>query len=181
MRQLLFALAASLLGLDAIAITAGPNAPEPVNLISETGLDVGPCADGGLLSYPPAPYKGSPYFLRQADAGFASRHDGLTQQRAPWLHRLDGPSGANRLYTARHGGRAVVLSSCMAGDCGGHEAYGAYGLESKKYQLLVHEGGKSELLGSRSELLAAAIECTQARDRALRDQARRAAKIASPQ
>ena len=97
------------------AVTAGTDALEPVNVIAESGIDIGPCPGGGSLSYPPPAYKGSAYFLRKADTGFATRHDALTKQRAPWLHRLDGPSGSNRLFTAADGGRALVFWTCQPG------------------------------------------------------------------
>jgi hypothetical protein len=164
MRKILLAFATAVLGSTAGAGTGGTEAPEPVNVIAETGLDVGPCGDGGSLSYPPAPYKGSAYFLRKADNTLAARHEGLTKQRAPWLHRLDGPSGTNRLYTGANGDRAIVFWSCKAGDCGANMAYGAYGLQSTDYLLQVQEGGKVQSIGSSSAPLAAAIACVRAQD-----------------
>src|SRR5881409_24113 len=164
MRYVLLALMIAALSSTAGAGTGGTEAPEPVNVIAETGQDIGPCGDGGSLSYPPAPFKGSAYFLRKADATLASQHEGLTKQRAPWLHRLDGPSGSNRLYTAANGDRALVFWSCKAGDCGANVAYGAYGLQSHDYLLQVQEGGKVQSLGNTSAPLAAAIACARAQD-----------------
>jgi hypothetical protein len=164
MRCFLLAFMITVLSSTAGAATGGTEASEPVNVIAETGLDIGPCGDGGALSYPPAPYKGSAYFLRKADGTLAARHEGVTKQRAPWLHRLDGPSGTNRLYTAANGDRAIVFWSCKAGDCGANFAYGAYGLRSTDYLLQVQEGGKLQSLGSTSASLAAAIACARAQD-----------------
>ena len=153
------------------AATGGTDALEPVNVVAESGLDIGPCAGGGTLSYPPPLYKGSAYFLRKADAGFATRHDALTKQRAPWLHRLDGPSGTNRLFTATDGGRALVFWTCQSGACDGNIAYGAYGLQSAEYAIRVYAPGELRSLGSTSSMLAAAIACAQAHDDRVRGKA----------
>ena len=164
MRSIVLAFAIAVLSSTAAAGTGGTEVREPVNIIAETGLDIGPCGDGGSLTYPPAPYKGSAYFLRKADDKLAARHEGVTKQRAPWLHRLDGPSGSNRVYTAANGDRAIVFWSCKAGDCGANVAYGAYGLPSTDYLLQVQEGGKHQSLGSTSASLAAAIACARTQD-----------------
>ena len=153
------------------AVTAGTDALEPVNVIAESGIDIGPCPGGGSLSYPPPAYKGSAYFLRKADTGFATRHDALTKQRAPWLHRLDGPSGSNRLFTAADGGRALVFWTCQSGACDRNIAYGAYGLQSAEYALRVNAPGEPSALGSTSSMLAAAIACAQAHDDRVRGKA----------
>src|SRR5947207_11808689 len=112
MRQAVFIIAMAMGCSTATAGTGGDDAPEPVNIVAESGLDVGPCTDTGALSYPPMPYKGSAYFLKKADAAFATQHERLTKQQAPWLQRLDGPSGSNRLFTATNGDRAIVFWSC---------------------------------------------------------------------
>ena len=153
------------------AVTAGTDALEPVNVIAESGIDIGPCPGGGSLSYPPPAYKGSAYFLRKADTGFATRHDALTKQRAPWLHRLDGPSGANRLFTAANGDRAIVFWSCQSGACDRSIAYGAYGLQSAEYALQVNAPGEPSSLGSPSPTLTAAIACARAHDERVRGKA----------
>ena len=96
---------------------AGADGPEPVNVIAETELDVGPCKGGGTLSYPPTPYKGTAYFLRKADATLARRHETLTGQSgasAAWIRRLDGPSSANRLFTAANGDTLVATFTGQA-------------------------------------------------------------------
>jgi len=159
----------------ATAVTGGgDDASEPVNVIAESGLDIGPCAGAGSLSYPPAPYKGSAYFLRKADATLAARHEALTSltsQRPPWLHRLDGPSGANRLFTAANGDRAIVFWSCKPGACGANVAYGAYGLQSTEYTLQISAQGEPKALGSASPMLAAAIACARAHDDRVRGRA----------
>jgi hypothetical protein len=164
MRCAVLAITITVLSASTAAGTGGVDAPEPVNVIAESGLDVGPCPDTGTLSYPPTPYKGSAYFLRRADATLAAQHERLTKQRAAWLHRLDGPSGTNRLFTAANGDRAIVFWSCKAGDCGANVAYGAYGMQSAGYMLQVHEGGAAQSIGSASPTLAAAIACARAHD-----------------
>lgn len=151
--------------------TGGTDALEPVNVVAESGLDIGPCAGGGTLSYPPPLYKGSAYFLRKADATFATRHESLTKQRAPWLHRLDGPSGANRLFTAANGNRAIVFWSCQSGACNKSVAYGAYGLQSAEYALQISAPGEPSSLGSASTMLTVAIACARAHDDRLRGRA----------
>src|SRR5690242_6149137 len=99
MRYVLLAMMIAARSSTACAGTGGTEPPDPVNVIAETSQDIGTCGDGGSLSYPPAPFKGSPYFLRKTNATLASQHEALTKQRAPWLRRLDGPSGSTRLYT----------------------------------------------------------------------------------
>ena len=159
------------IGSTARAGTGGTDELEPVNIVAESGVDIGPCAGGGTLSYPPAPYKGSAYFLRKADATFATRHESLTKQRAPWLHRLDGPSGTNRLFTAANGDRAIVFWSCQSGACDRSVAYGAYGLQSAEYALQVNAPGEPSSLGSTSPTLTAAIACARAHDERVRGKA----------
>ncbi|CAG0946130.1 hypothetical protein GPROT2_03582 [Gammaproteobacteria bacterium] len=137
---------------------------EPVNLIVETGQDVGPCPHGAALAYPPAPYKGTAYFLGRANGALAAKHDALTKNEAPWLRRLDGPSGANRLYTAPDGERALVFRSCKSHDCGANLAYGAYAIRSADYVLQLREGDKTRTLGRSSPKLQAAIACARMHD-----------------
>ena len=164
------------IGSTASAGTGGTDALEPVNIVAESGLDIGPCAGGGTLSYPPAPYKGAAYFLRKADATFAARHEALTRQRAPWLHRLDGPSGANRLFTAADGDRAIVFWSCQSGACDKNVAYGAFGPQSAQYALQISAPGEPGSIGSASPTLTAAIACARAHDERVRGQAAKALK-----
>lgn len=171
MRNAFIVLLMLAIGSMARAGTGGTDTLEPVNIVAESGLDIGPCAAGGTLSYPPAPYKGSAYFLRKADAAFAARHDSLTRQRAPWLHRLDGPSGANRLFTAANGDRAIVFWSCQSGGCDRNVAYGAYGMHSAEYALQVNAPGEPSSLGSPSPTLTAAIACARAHDERVRGRA----------
>lgn len=169
MRSSLVALVASLVSSMSSAIDSGVDSREPVNVIVETGRDVGPCPEAGALSYPPAPFKGSAYFLRKANPTFAVRHDALTKRRAPWLHRMDGPSGANRLFTDSNGTSTLVFWFCKAGDCSANAAYGAYAPASGDYALEVREHDKSESLGSSSQALVRAISCARALDNRLRD------------
>lgn len=171
MRRVVLAVTIAALNSPTGAVTGGADAREPVNVITESGLDVGPCDGGGALSYPPAPYKGSAYFLRKVDAMLAARHEDLTKRQAPWLYRLDGPSGNNRLYIAANGDRAIVFWSCRAGDCAANIAYGAYGLAANEYALQVRQDGKSESLGSASATLAAAIACARSNDDRIRGRA----------
>lgn len=148
------------------AATGGPaeEAAEPVNIVVESGLDIGPCETGGALSYPAAPRKGSPYFLLKADAALGARHESLTRDQVPWLRRLDGPSGANRLFTAANGESAIVFWSCKAGDCDAHDAYGAYEPRSGRYLLQLRQQGAITMLGDSTAALRSAVTCAQAID-----------------
>lgn len=146
------------------ANTFAPKEEEPVNLIAETGQDVGTCPDGAKVAYPPAPYKGSAYFLGRANAALAAKHDALTKNEAPWLRRLDGPSGANRLYTAHDGESALVFRSCKSHGCSANLAYGAYAIGSADYVLQLREGDKTRTLGSSSPMLQTAIACARMHD-----------------
>jgi hypothetical protein len=147
------------------AATGGsPEVPEPVNIVVESGLDIGPCEASGKLSYPPAPQKGSPYFLLRADAKLAARHQSLTRQQPRWLHRLDGPSGTNRLFTTATGETAIVFWTCKAGDCDGNTAYGAYDPRSGRYALRVRQQGSALSLGDATPTLDLAIACAQVHD-----------------
>ena len=159
-------IAVLMLAPAARAATAGPaeEAAEPVNIVVESGLDIGPCETGGALSYPSAPRKGSPYFLLKADAPLGARHQSLTRDQAPWLRRLDGPSGANRLFKAANGESAIVFWSCKAGDCDAHAAYGAYDPRSGRYLLKVRQQGALTVLGNSTAALRSAVVCAQAID-----------------
>jgi len=168
MRRWILLVMVSMFGSPASSGTGGTEASEPVNVIIETGRDVGRCDDGASLSYPPPPYKGSAYFLLRVDPDFAAQHGDLTKQQAVWLHRLAGPSGANRLFTAANGDRAIVFWSCKAGDCGENIAYGAYGLQPKAYLIELREGTNHRALGTAAASLAAAIACARAQDEVLR-------------
>ena len=135
-----------MLASAARAATGGlAEATEPVNIVVESGLDIGPCEAGGALSYPAAPHKGS-------------------RDQAPWLRRLDGPAGANRLFTAAHGESAIVFWSCKAGDCDAHAAYGAYEPRSGRYLLRVQQEGATTMLGDSNATLRSAVMCAQAID-----------------
>jgi len=174
MRQTTLLLSIPALLAGGLSPAAGLDGQEPVNVIAETGLDVGPCVGGGALSYPPTPYKGTAYFLRKADATLARRHEALTGQSggsAAWIRRLDGPSAANRLFTAPNGERAIVFWSCKAHDCGSNSVYGAYGLASTEYRLQVGSLPKAEVLGSNAPVLQAAVACARAWDDSLRHRA----------
>ena len=154
-----------MLASAARAATGGlAEATEPVNIVVESGLDIGPCEAGGALSYPAAPHKGSPYFLLKSDAALSARHQSLTRDQAPWLRRLDGPAGANRLFTAAHGESAIVFWSCKAGDCDAHAAYGAYEPRSGRYLLRVQQEGATTMLGDSNATLRSAVMCAQAID-----------------
>jgi hypothetical protein len=144
---------------------AGPgDVAEAVNVIVEPGTNVGPCAEGGTLSYPPAPYTGTAHLLLKADATLAARHEALTNRRPSWLRQLDGPSTDNRLFTAPNGDRAIVLRACKSRDCAANTAYGSYALRSSEYALEIRAPGEPKALGSASPTLAAAIACARAHD-----------------
>ena len=164
---------------SACIAAGGPSdAMEPVNTVFESGQDIGPCETGGALSYPAAPRKGLPYFLLQADRGLAARHLSLTHDKDPWLRRLDGPAGTNRLFTAANGESAIVFWSCKARDCGSHTAYGAYEPRSGRYMMQVRQQGATTTLGDTTALLGSAITCARAMDERMRDSAAEALKRA---
>jgi len=154
---------------------------EPVNVVVETGQDVGACEAGGSLSYPPPPYKGSAYFLLKADPKLAARHRELTRSQLPWLQRLDGPSGTNRLFTGTTGETAIVFWSCKPHDCGDHATYGAYAPRSGRYTLRVLQHGQTTTLGDATPLLDAAIACARAQDEQSRERSSQALKRAKGQ
>jgi hypothetical protein len=172
-------IAALMLASAARAATGEPEeATEPVNIVVESGLDIGPCETGGDLSYAAAPRKGSPFFLLKADAALGARHRSLTRDQAPWLRRLDGPSGANRLFTAANGESAIVFWSCKAGDCDAHAAYGAYEPGSGRYLLRVRQQGAITMLGGSTATLRSAVTCAQAIDDRTRERATEALRRA---
>jgi hypothetical protein len=172
-------IASLMLASAARAGTGGPvEATEPVNIVVESGLDIGPCETGGALSYPAAPSKGSPYFLLKAEAALAARHQSLTRDKTPWLRRLDGPSGTNRLFTADNGESAIVFWSCKAGDCDSYAAYGAYDPRSGRYLLRVRQQGAITMLGDSTATLRSAVTCAQAIDDRTRERATEALRRA---
>lgn len=179
MRPLLVAVLAALAMSTARGGTGGTEPEEPVNLIAETGLDIGPCASGGSLTYPPAPYKGTAFFLPRADATLAARHESLTRRQAPWLRHLAGPSGSTRLFSSGDSENVIVFWSCKAGDCDANVAYGAYGLQSKDYLLELQEGHRAQTLGDQSAPLLAAIACARTNDDRRRGNAAEATKRSS--
>ena len=179
MRRYPITIAVLLHAASACIAAGGPSdAMEPINNVVESGQDIGPCEAGGALSYPTAPRKGLPYFLLQADRALAARHLSLTQDQAPWLRRLDGPAGTNRLFTAANGESAIVFRSCKARDCGAHTVYGAYQPRSGRYLLQVRQQGATTTLGDSTALLGSAITCAQAIDARMRDSAAEALKRA---
>jgi hypothetical protein len=170
MRPDAITIAALMLTSAARAATGGPaEATEPINIVVESGVDIGPCETGGALSYPATPRKGSPFFLLKADGALGARHQALTRDQAPWLRRLDGPSGANRLFRAANGESAIVFSSCKAGDCDAHAAYGAYEPGSGRYLLRVRQQGAITMLGDSTATLRSAVTCAQAIDNRTRE------------
>lgn len=178
MRHTAILIAASAM-LGAIPERSTAQRPEPINTINESGLDIGQCAAGGSMSYPSAPYKGTAFFLRKANATLAARHNALTAQspsNTAWLRRLDGPSAANRLFTAPGGERAFVLWSCKPHDCGANFAYGAYNLATAEYQLQIGPPLQVEQLGSDTPVLRAAIDCARSLDDSARQRAEQALK-----
>ena len=160
------------LALAGPAGAADETHPEPVNVISETGHDVGPCIGGATLGYPPQPYKGTASFLLNADPALAARHEAVTRQGSPaWLQQLDGPSGSNRLFTDAVGEGVLVFSVCKPRDCDASHAYGAYSLQTKQYALRVSAGGAATMLGSPAPALKAAMACARSIDDRVRAEA----------
>lgn len=179
MHRAAITIAVLMLASAARAATGGPaEATEPVNIVVESGLDIGPCETGGSLSYPAAPRKGSPYFLLKADAALGARHESITRDQAPWLRRLDGPSRSNRLFTAANGESAIVFWSCKAGDCDAHAAYGAYAPRSGRYLLQVRQQSAITVLGDSTAALRSAVTCAQAIDDRTRERTAEALKRA---
>lgn len=162
MRQLILLLAA--IGGTTYASTGSDQIPTPVNVVAETGRDIGPCPNGGSLRYPSAPFKGTAYFLLRADAAMATRHAEITKRQAPWLTRLDGPSSSNRLYVQDHAPAVLLYRVCRPGMCGADSAYGAYSTATGAYVIELTVDGKTESLGTDSAPLKAAIACAHSID-----------------
>lgn len=162
--------------LVAVTLTAALRASaadveRPVNLVQESGKDVGPCAAGGTLLYPPAPYKGIAYFLPKADADIAAAHRALADAEPTWIREFEGPSASNRLYIGRDARRVLVFSTCMPRDCGTHRLYGAYDLRDRDYGLRIEQSGRVRMLGSLPPASLDAIQCAQEHTDRLRAQA----------
>ena len=160
MRHLILPLVLSF-SVAGLAATGGDDAPEPVNVVVESGKDVGRCADGGSLQYPAAPYKGTAFFLPRSDRRFAQAHASLTKGQAPWLLRLDGPSSANRLYRGASGSAVIVYGVCKPAACSTASAYGAFDPGTGAYAIELTEAGARSLLGIESVPLMAAIHCAR--------------------
>jgi len=149
---------------------------ERVNIIAETGINVGPCPDKGNLVYPSKPYKGIPFFLPRADAKIKAAHDLLTSGEAKWIHDLDGPAPNNRMYLDGAGHRILVFSVCLEHQCDSHNLFGAFNLASGEYGLQISEQGKKRTLGSISDTSIAGIACAESIDDHLRSEAAAAIK-----
>jgi hypothetical protein len=146
----------------------------PVNVVVETGMEVGPCPEGATLAYPPAAFKGSPYFGLRAEAGLLQQHLRATAKEPEWLRELTGPSSPNRLYIDKAGERALVFESCKERACDGNGAYAAYSLSAKTYWLKVSDARGTRSLGTESAVARAAVECAMAIDARLRSDTRKA-------
>ena len=173
MRHLILPLVLSF-SVAGLAATGGDDAPEPVNVVVESGKDVGRCADGGWLQYPAAPYKGTAFFMARGDRRFAQAHASLTKGQAPWLLRLNGPSSTNRAYQGVSGSIVIVYAVCKPATCGTASAYGAFDLSTGAYAIDVTDAGSHSLLGSESVELKAAIRCAREFDDKIRSDAVRA-------
>jgi hypothetical protein len=155
---------------QAIAISP-PSEMERVNIIAETGVNVGPCPGKGHLIYPPKPYKGMPFFLPSTDTRIKAAHDSLTSKEAKWIHALDGPSSNNRMYLDGAGHRILVFSVCLEHQCDSNSLFGAFNLASGEYGLQVSEQGKKRTLGLLTDVSLAGIACAESIDDRLRSEA----------
>lgn len=160
MRHLILPLVLSF-SVAGLAATGGDDSPEPVNVVVESGKDVGRCADGGSLQYPAPLYKGTAFFLPRRDRRFAQAHASLTKGHAPWLLRLDGPSSTNRAYQGASSSTVIVYAVCKPAACGTASAYGAFDPDTGAYAIEVTEAGARSLLGTESAPLMAAIQCAR--------------------
>lgn len=157
-------------GLGAAHAVAPEEGMEPVNVVNESGKEVGLCLDKAALSYPPQAYKGLPYFLRTSDPAFRAAHDALTKKEEKWLKEMSGPASQNRLYVDRSGNRILVTAFCKQGDCGNYSAYGAFDMATNTYGIEVTEMLKRRTLGKIPEVSRAAMTCAAMFDQKLREE-----------
>jgi hypothetical protein len=162
----------TLMALCPLAIAVSPQSEmERVNIIAETGINVGPCPGKGNLVYPSKPYKGVPFFLPRTDAKIKAAHDLLTSGEAKWIHDLDGPAPNNRMYLDGAGHRILVFSVCLEHQCDSNSLFGTFNLANGEYGLQISEQGKKRTLGSISDTSLAGIACAESIDDHLRSEA----------
>lgn len=142
----------------------------PVNVINETGKDIGTCLDGGGLVYAPQAYKGIAFFVPINDPAFAAAHKSLTRAEGKWLKEISGPSSQNRLYVDKAGNRVLVLWFCKQGDCGAYSAYATFNLATQEYGIELTEVVRHRSIGSIPPPSRAALACAGMIDRHLRDE-----------
>lgn len=150
-----------------------PALQEPVNVVYESGKDVGPCAGGAELGYPPKPFKGLAYFLPKTDEGFRAAHEKATRGEAEWVKHLLGPSSPNRLYKDGLGNEILVFWICKQHACGTYSLAGAYDLRTHIYGAEITEVGRKRGLGTLEGPLRAAVTCAVSYDDKLRAEAER--------
>ncbi len=131
------------------------------------------CASGARLERAVGVFEGTAaHALR--DSRFAAAHErGTREFGATWLSRLDGRSGAARVYVdgARH---VLVLTVCAPGDCDRSRAYVAYEAATRSWGASLYLDGQTQELGEAvlpgsaqqrvPKALAPAIVCAQNAD-----------------
>jgi hypothetical protein len=123
-----------------------------------------------------APWAGGPLTALKVPA-FARAHAAGTKGEAPWLRRLSGGAGANRVYL-EPGHRIIVLAVCNPTDCDGERAYvafepatgdwGANVFEGRQIRALVRGSGQTTL-AMHPEPLDMALVCAANADMDARD------------
>lgn len=165
-RWMVFALALGASG--GASAVGGDEGMTPINVINETGKDVGACLDGGALAYAPKAYKGIAYFVPKADAAFAAAHAALAKNEEKWVKDMSGPSAQNRLYVDKAGNQVLVLWFCKQGNCGTYNAYATFNLATQEYGIELSEVAKHRSIGAISSPSRAAIACAGMIDQRLR-------------
>lgn len=76
--------------------------------------------------------------------------------REPWLARLDGPSAQNKRMKVA-GTDFVKIAACKNHDCFDHNAVFLYSAEQNLFHGIVHQRGRSTLVGQPTPAVAAAL------------------------
>lgn len=113
-----------------------------------------------------APWSGSPRSALEI-AQFAHAHKRAASDEEPWLSKLSGQAGPNRVYFQR-GRHVVVFAVCNPADCGGERAYIAFEPATKEWAANLLEGsrvrslspdGATTTLAAPSEIVGTALAC----------------------
>lgn len=81
----------------------------------------------------------------------AKKHIASTRGEGPWVERLMGTGGRNRIFVQKKH-QVLVMTVCNPSDCTLNRAYIAYELDTRKYGAKIVEGGpvRDIVLGARA-------------------------------